>query len=275
MSAAVPHPRPQAEPAPRAGGAKGRSVGAALLFGAAGAALVLLAGGRTWAEGTAAADIAQSAVSKQVTGQDINGLPGALAVVGLATLVAVFAVRGVWRTVVAAVLTLCGAGIVAGAATGAFDTSALEEKAAKAQGLTSAAVDHVSHTPWPWVALTGGVLVFLAGLLALRHGRYWPAMSGRYERDGTPRRAAPAPPPTPNAPKSSGRPSTAARTPPASPAERTRLPPATARGRGRERRPGTRPTPNSRHPRASGTMTMSVLRARGRATATRSHSHGG
>ncbi|MEU5428686.1 TIGR02234 family membrane protein [Streptomyces olivoreticuli] len=197
VSAAVPHPRPQAEPAPRAGGARRHSVGAALLFGAAGAALVLLAGGRTWAEGTAAADIAQSAVSKQVTGQDINGLPGALAVVGLATLVAVFAVRGVWRTVVAAVLALCGAGIVAGAATGAFDTGALEEKAAKAQGLTSSAVDHVSHTPWPWVALTGGVLLLLAGLLALRHGQHWPTMSGRYERDGTPRprRARTAPDP--------------------------------------------------------------------------------
>ncbi|MGW1071728.1 TIGR02234 family membrane protein [Streptomyces sp. NPDC002537] len=187
MSAAVPHPRPHAEPAPRAGGARRRSVGAALLSGAAGAALVLLAGGRTWAEGTAAADIAQSAVSKTVSGQDVSGLPGALAVVGLATLVAVFAVRGVWRTVVAAVLALCGAGVVAGALAGADDTSALEEKAAKAQGLTSAAVGHVTHTPWPWVALAGGVLLFLAGLLALRYGKHWPAMSGRYERDGTPR----------------------------------------------------------------------------------------
>ncbi|MFF4530011.1 TIGR02234 family membrane protein [Streptomyces sp. NPDC001407] len=201
MSAAVPHPRPHAEPAPRAGGARRRSVAAALLLGAAGATLVLLAGGRTWAEGTAAADIAQSAVSRQVSGQDVNGLPGALAVVGLATLVAVFAVRGVWRTVVAAVLTLCGAGIVAGAAAGAYDTSALEEKAAKAQGLTSTAVDHISRTPWPWVALAGGFLLFLAGLLALRYGRHWPAMSGRYERDGTPRPRRPRTAPDPERPE--------------------------------------------------------------------------
>ncbi|MEV6668616.1 TIGR02234 family membrane protein [Streptomyces sp. NPDC051162] len=201
MSAAVPHPRPHAEPASRAGGARRRSVAVALLLGAAGATLVLLAGGRTWAEGTAAADIAQSAVSKQVSGQDVNGLPGALAVVGLATLVAVFAVRGVWRTVVAAVLALCGAGIVAGAATGARDTSALEEKAAKAQGLTSTAVDHISRTPWPWVALVGGILLFLAGLLALRYGQHWPAMSGRYERDGTPRPRRPRTAPDPERPE--------------------------------------------------------------------------
>ncbi|RLV08282.1 TIGR02234 family membrane protein [Streptomyces griseocarneus] len=202
VSAAVPHPRPHAEPAPRAGGAQRRSVAAALLFGAAGAALVLLASSRTWAKGTAAADIAQTAVSKTASGQDVSGLPGALAVVGLATLVAVFAVRGVWRAVVAAVLALCGAGVVAGSVTGASDTSALEEKAAKAQGITDAAVEHVTHTPWPWVALTGGVLLLLAGLLALRYGRHWPAMSGRYERDGTPRpRRAPRVAPDPERPE--------------------------------------------------------------------------
>ncbi len=30
------------------------------------------------------------------------------------------------------------------------------------------------------------MLLLVAGLLALRHGAPWPAMSGRYERDGTP-----------------------------------------------------------------------------------------
>ncbi|MEU5188757.1 TIGR02234 family membrane protein [Streptomyces klenkii] len=171
------------------------TVGTALLLGAAGAALALLAGGRTWAEGTTT--VAGSSVTKHVSGSDITGLPGALAVVGLAALVAVFAVRGVWRTVVSAGLVLTGAGVVAGAVTGAGDTSALEEQAAKANGLTSGAVDHVTHTAWPWVALAGGVLLLLAGLLALRFGRHWPAMSGRYERDGTPRprRARTAPDP--------------------------------------------------------------------------------
>ncbi|MFC5723101.1 TIGR02234 family membrane protein [Streptomyces gamaensis] len=184
MSAAVPHPRPHAEPARRGAGNR-RSVAAALVLGAAGAALVLLAGSRTWAEGTAT--IAQTAIDKHATGAQVTGVPGALAVVGLAALVAVFAVRGVWRTVVAALLALCGAGVVASAVDGAFDTAALEEQAAKATGLAHAAVADVSHTAWPWVALAGGALLLLAGLLALRFGRNWPAMSGRYERDGAPR----------------------------------------------------------------------------------------
>ena len=45
----------------------------------------------------------------------------------------------------------------------------------------------MSHTAWPYVAAAGGVLLLLAGLLALRYGRLWPAMSGRYERGGAPR----------------------------------------------------------------------------------------
>ncbi|MEV4441401.1 TIGR02234 family membrane protein [Streptomyces sp. NPDC049577] len=196
VSAAVPHPRPHdAEAAPRERRAGRRSVGAALLLGAAGAALTLLAGGRTWAEGTAA--VASGALPQQASGQDVTGLPTALAVVGLAALVAVFAVRGAGRRIVSALLALSGAGVAAASATGASDTGALEEKAAKVTGLAHAGIADVTHTAWPWVALAGGVLLFLAGLLALRYGSGWPAMSGRYERDGAPRprrvRTAPDP----------------------------------------------------------------------------------
>ena len=70
---------------------------------------------------------------------------------------------------------------------GASDSSALDEQAAQATGDASATVDALSHTAWPYVAAAGGLLILLAGLLALRYGRRWPAMSGRYERDGTPR----------------------------------------------------------------------------------------
>lgn len=200
MSAAVPHPRPQAESAtPRARRGGRRSVAVALLSGAVGAALVLLAGGRTWAEGAAA--VARGTLPQQATGQDISGLPTALAVVGLAALVAVFAVRGAGRLLVAALLALSGAGVVAGAVTGASDTGALDQKAAKVNGLTEATVQGVTHTAWPWVALAGGVLLLLAGLVALRYGRDWPAMSGRYERDGAPRPRRTAAVPDPDRPE--------------------------------------------------------------------------
>ncbi|WDV51009.1 TIGR02234 family membrane protein [Streptomyces coeruleorubidus] len=186
---AAPHSRSEAAGSGRSGR---RSLAVALLCGALGAAVALLATRQRWAEGTAT--VAGGAFPLTAKGSDVTGVPAALAVVGLAALVAVFAVRRAGRVVVAALLALSGAGIVVAALLGASDGSALDEQAAQASGDTSASVDTLSHTAWPYVAAVGGVLLLLAGLLALRYGRLWPAMSGRYERGGTPqpRRKAPA-----------------------------------------------------------------------------------
>jgi uncharacterized membrane protein (TIGR02234 family) len=193
---AVPHPRTPAAGPARAGR---RSLAAALLCGALGAAVALLATRQEWSEGTAT--VAGGAFPLTVKGSDVTGVPAALAIVGLAALVAVFAVRRAGRFAVAALLALSGAGTVAAALAGASDSSALDDKAAEAAGDTSATVDALSHTAWPYVAAVGGVLLLLAGLLALRYGRLWPAMSGRYERDGTPRPRRKAPTVDPDRPE--------------------------------------------------------------------------
>ncbi|MFI2631478.1 TIGR02234 family membrane protein [Streptomyces collinus] len=186
---AVPDPRSEAPGSARAGRL---SLAVALLSGALGAAVALLATRQQWSQGTAT--VAGGAFPLTATGSDVTGVPAALAIVGLAALVAVFAVRRAGRFAVAALLALSGAGIITAALLGASDSSALDEQAAQASGDTSASVDTLSHTAWPYVAVVGGVLILLAGLLALRYGRLWPAMSGRYERGGTPqpRRKAPA-----------------------------------------------------------------------------------
>lgn len=159
-----------------------RSLAVALLLGAVGAAVVLIASGQVWAEGSAA--VGGGSVPLDADGRDVTGVPAALAVVGLAALVAVFAVRGAGRLLVSVLLTLSGAGATAAAFLGASDSTALDEKAAKTTGDTAATIDALSHTGWPYVTAAGSVLILLAGLLALRYGRQWPAMSGRYERDG-------------------------------------------------------------------------------------------
>ncbi|MEU6474015.1 TIGR02234 family membrane protein [Streptomyces massasporeus] len=186
---AVPHPRSEAPGSARAGRL---SLAVALLSGALGAAVALLATRQQWSQGTAT--VAGGAFPLTAKGSDVTGVPAALAIVGLAALVAVFAVRRAGRLVVAALLALSGVGIVTAALLGASDSSALDEQAAQASGDTSASVDALSHTAWPYVAVVGGVLILVAGLLALRYGRLWPAMSGRYERGTTPqpRRKAPA-----------------------------------------------------------------------------------
>ncbi|MBV2356983.1 TIGR02234 family membrane protein [Streptomyces sp. J2-1] len=192
---AVPHPRSEAVPV-RSGR---RSLALALLGGALGAAVTLLATRQRWSAGTAS--VAGGSFPLTARGSDVTGVPAALAVVGLAALVAVFAVRRVGRFAVAALLALSGAGIVAAALGGARDGSALDEKAAQATGDTSAAVAALTHTGWPYVAAAGGLLILLAGLLALRYGPRWPAMSGRYERDGTPRPRRTARPVDPERPE--------------------------------------------------------------------------
>ncbi|MFI0167316.1 TIGR02234 family membrane protein [Streptomyces sp. NPDC017082] len=183
---AVPHLPSQAAAPARSGR---RSLAVALLSGALGAAVALLATRQRWAEGTAT--VAGGAFPLTAKGSDVTGVPAALAIVGLAALVAVFAVRRAGRLLVSALLALSGAGTAAAALASASDSSALDEKAARVSGDSSATVAALTHTGWPYVAAAGGVLILLAGLLALRYGGRWPAMSGRYER-GTdrPRRTA-------------------------------------------------------------------------------------
>ncbi|WP_086723169.1 TIGR02234 family membrane protein [Streptomyces carpinensis] len=185
---AVPHPRTEAAATARSGR---RSLAVALLCGALGAAVALLASRQRWAEGTAA--VAGGAFPLTAKGSDVTGVPAALAIVGLAALVAVFAVRRSGRLLVALLLALSGAGTIAAALAGASDGGALDEKAAQASGDTAATAASLSHTGWPYVAAAGGALILLAGLLALRFGRLWPAMSGRYERSGAPRTRASRP----------------------------------------------------------------------------------
>ncbi|MFJ3100818.1 TIGR02234 family membrane protein [Streptomyces sp. NPDC086835] len=181
---AVPVPQPRAAAATPATSSR-RSLAAALFLGAAGATVVLLAAGRIWAEGSAS--VGGGTVSLDVKGSDVTGVPTALAIVGLAALVAVFAVRRTGRLLVAALLALSGAGASTAALLGASDTGALDEKAARTTGDAASTVEALSHTVWPYVTAAGGALLLLAGLLALRYGRLWPSMSGRYERDGSPR----------------------------------------------------------------------------------------
>ncbi|MCE7083516.1 TIGR02234 family membrane protein [Streptomyces sp. ST2-7A] len=178
-----PEPSPEPDASYRPGRAARRALPLTLAAGALGATVVLIASGQRWAEALASG-AAGGTLPVTVTGGEVSGLPSALALVGLASLVAVFAVRRTGRRIVSGVLLLAGAGAVASAVAGARDTSALHAAAAEVTGLTQAPLSGVDHTPWPWVSAIGGLALVLAGLLALRYGAVWPAMSGRYERTG-------------------------------------------------------------------------------------------
>lgn len=149
--------------------------------GVLGAALVLLAAGKTWQHGFAGT--AGAGVAVHADGSQVTAVPGALALVGLAALVAVFAVRGVARTVVSGLLVLCGAGALLAALLATGDGSSLDTAAATASGLTRATATDTATTAWPTVSAVGGALLLLAGVTAVLRAAAWPGMSSRYERD--------------------------------------------------------------------------------------------
>jgi uncharacterized membrane protein (TIGR02234 family) len=159
-----------------------RALGLALPSGALGAALVLVAAGKTWTKGTVG--LGSNGLPVHATGTQSTALPGALALVGLAALVAVFAVRRIGRYAVAGLLTLSGIGVVVTVLARRADHGALNAAAASATGLSHSTAEHAATTSWPLVAVAGGLLLLLAGLLALRYGRRWPAMSAKYDRPG-------------------------------------------------------------------------------------------
>ena len=192
---ALPQPRTEAPPTedpraadPRADEAPAadpqarpdrRSLALMLACSVLGAAVALLAAGRTWARGDVS--FQRAVLHVTATGSQTTGVPSALALVGLASAVAVFAVRGFGRRLLGALLALAGAGVVEVCVTAATGTAALDRRAAAAVGLSTAAANHVTHSVWPWAGVVGGLLLVAAGLLVITRGRDWPGMSSRYD----------------------------------------------------------------------------------------------
>lgn len=206
----VPQPRARVATASDATGSR-RSLAAGLLLGAAGATVVLLASGQTWAEGRAS--VGGGSLPLTADGQDVTGLPAALAIVGLAALVAVFAVRGTGRLLVAGLLALSGLGAGLSACLGAADSAALDEKAAQTTGDTSATIGALTHTAWPYVTAAAWPAdpARRAARPALREALAHHVGTVRTGRHPAPARP-PAPPRTRTGPRTSGRPWTAVRT---------------------------------------------------------------
>lgn len=168
--------------------ARPRSYSVALGSLALGAALLFLASGRTWAT-LVVADPGLPSLSITITGSELTyGAP--LALLALAGIAGLVALRRAGRVVAGVVLVLCAVpagvstlvfGLTHTSSTGAGDWIAAiaGEKAGVAVDGSSAAV-----SGWWLVELAGVLLVALAGVLALASSRGWPALGRRYERQG-------------------------------------------------------------------------------------------
>lgn len=139
-----------------------RQLAAAVVICAAGAALVVVATGRTWAVEVVARPAPLPDERTVREGGDLLPWLPALGWVALAGAGALVAVRGRVRQVLGGLLTATGAGLAVGA------------------GWAAAGSD--AGPGWPALAALGGAAVAAAGLLATWRGAHWPAMGARYER---------------------------------------------------------------------------------------------
>jgi uncharacterized membrane protein (TIGR02234 family) len=183
-----------------------REYAAALLAGAVGAGLILLAVKQRWAQAVFTPPKPLSPQVVNVSGADLAPLAGALAVAALAGLAAVIATRGVLRRVSGVLLAVFGAGAGVAATASVTAASVLSAAAGHVASPESAAVSGaagsttggssggaavvvsgaaghaiMTGTPWRVAVLAGALLVFLAGLATALHGPRWPVMSARYE----------------------------------------------------------------------------------------------
>jgi len=166
-----------------------RELLAALLGCTAGAAVALFAAGRVWAQAAVAEGVAPLPV--ELTGRDLAPSVAAFALVGLAGGLALLATRSAGRRLAGLLLVLTGFGVAAAAVAGAGGAdSALTREAGAAVGTRTAATTAPERSAWPWVAVSGGVLVAVAGGFAAVRGPRWPGMSARYD---APRREGRAP----------------------------------------------------------------------------------
>jgi uncharacterized membrane protein (TIGR02234 family) len=181
----------------------------ALLAGAVGAVVVLLAVREQWAQAVFTPPKPLTSEVVNVSGTDLVPVAGGLGLAALAALVGVIATRGWVRRAIGALLALFGAGAGAAVLTGVSAQTVLSVAMGKVASPESAALSgaagsttggssggsalvltgdngHAVMTGAPWQAavIVGALLIVAAGVATALRGRDWPVMSARYDAPG-------------------------------------------------------------------------------------------
>jgi uncharacterized membrane protein (TIGR02234 family) len=181
----------------------------ALLAGAVGAVLVLLAVREQWAQAVFTPQKPLTTEVVSVSGTDLVPLAGGLGLAALAGLIGVIATRGWVRRAVGGLLAVFGAGAGAAVLTAVTAQSVLSVAAGKVASPESAALSgaagsttggasgastlvvggtpgHAVMTgaPWQVAVIIGALLIFAAGVATALRGQDWPVMSARYDAPG-------------------------------------------------------------------------------------------
>ena len=155
-----------------------------LVVGAVAVILLVAANSRTWVTGSVTDAVVQHARTAASGGKAGPALL-ASALVGAAAVLATLTTGRVPRWI-ASVITVA-AGVVSVVATLAVVRNpgrTLGDVATSMTGHTGDRTVDASLTIWPWVAVLGGVLLALTGVLAIIGARTWSGLSSRYDAPG-------------------------------------------------------------------------------------------
>lgn len=159
-----------------------------------GAALTYVASSRDWVDVVVEARPPLPPVQRQVQGADVVDALRPLSFLALAAVAALVATKRLGRVLVGALVALAGAGVVVATAlalrAGTFD--ALERS--PEPGLSSYTGPEPGFTGWWGLAVAGGLLLVVGGVVVALRGRRWAGLSSRYEAPAA-RAAKPAPRP--------------------------------------------------------------------------------
>jgi len=169
-----------------------RELQLAVLLCLLGSGIVLFAVSRTWVSFGDLDRLTISSLRTSVSGRRVSPGTAALGYVGLAGVLALAATRRSGRVAVGLLVLAAGAGLVVTSARVLVERSstlALHAAAPRCQGSSSCFVGvqavEVARV-WPALALVGGVLLCLSGLLVTARGRRWAALSSAYEPPASP-----------------------------------------------------------------------------------------
>lgn len=156
-----------------------RELGAVIVICLVGATAVLLASSAVWGRVRLVAGEAVPVIPVEIQGREAAPTAAALGLLGLAAVAALVATRGLLRQGVGVVLLVAGVvvGVDATRARGRFVDLALASS-------PGASADTVTTTGWPWLAVAGGVLLVLGGVVTGLRGGRWRPMSPRYDAPG-------------------------------------------------------------------------------------------
>ena len=138
----------------------------------------------SWAWGYALIDDGVTESTLDVTGQELLPLGQAIAVLALASAIALLATRGTGRLLLGSVLAF------AGLAQAAYSYNLVRDLPTRVMDWATeagfAAVGAEADPSRPMWNAAAGLLIFVAGVFVAARGQAWPGLSRRFQRTGTP-----------------------------------------------------------------------------------------